>query len=489
MYYLVTIENSNPILLETNSETKFLKDVLSKENVKSFSYGFFSEADWELHLQTVLQSYFKSRTLNSKREQPFPYKAPFRLSSSDESDNVVIKRAYNFEKYTDTRFYWPFSGAVDFEIVEGAKKYAIEFKVETYHEESYGNRVFAGLSAFDAFKSDIMKLKHGTKAFDQKWSILIARSPKQRNQLQQLLRDLDRDPHIHDGGLKSCWFMHQNEGFVALLHRFSKGNEEKCKIRKIGLITNLGRKFQNQFVFMKPSGCRNKFHQFPTDNPEEAFLSIIQTESATFKKALPKGGMKVNAWEKHAQVVISKKLQCDTNNFSYGEKLREHSGFGGNRKKVDLLLKRKYAIEVKVEVQANHLEGSKTFNTAMYDEITKMKTWKPSVDGQSRWLFAIMNADTKNCNTVYKWSQDRSSSIAKTCDEWGRLGSPMMIGSKSISNGIRNSFFTNAYTWVSVSGDRSDIVLYVLVCLERRGEPNTCTGADEVVSAKRRRIG
>lgn len=454
----------------TSLEKTFLMKLLQRNHINEFSYGFYSEADWKQHFQVVTQREL-SKSYDIKRDVYFKYqkaklgKKEIRASTAATGSNNLTRNKFQSKNLIDS------DGHIDFVLTLQSKvQVAIEINIETNWKDSSNNAVFGGKDPYQVLKEDIMKLKNqhvdDKNIYDRKWSIIIARSMKQRKNLGKIIDMMNADDDLP----KNCWFVYEHDGFLAVLHREERNYREcsnqvqrKSKQEKKSPFTKVEKATEQ-----KVKGCENVEHGMTPEDPEIQFLSIIKNDYLQYKKALQRG----YNWGKHAQVIISKRLQCDTMDYNYKNRIRKMPY--GNGRNVDLYLEEVYAIEIKVETKTQQLEGG-TFENVMIIEIDKLKKWKPSAR-QRRWVVAIMDASDANCELIHSWANiERYASTNQTKTKEFRYcpttwdGAVTNIGTREL---VKGDFFENAVVW-TLKTKRPHNVLFILICLD--GITSDCT--------------
>ncbi len=407
----------------------------------------------------------------AQREVKFSYDGPindniYRSDRPDRSALMLVK------------------GSVDFVVQKGSKKYAVEIKVET--DNKHETKRFAGKTAVEAFKSDIMKLqkerlRQGQRTqYDEKWSIIVARSASQRQQFKSMIQDLNDDQDI---ALK-YWTIVDCNGYLAVLHR-QQGRglnmEQTIRNNNLGAVSIAMNAVYNRGFQELSYECTVKY-AFDNANPEFSFLYIIGHNHADFKRELPAGKRSVDEqqWEKHAQVLIAKSLQCHTFGFSaYSKKIREiRGGFTNPKQSVDFNFftvpsNDEYAIELKVEIHPQNLSDDDDDDSnkkqekhlvrkALESDVKKMKNWKKQDNNQRKWAVAIMDATSNNCRAVNAWGGQTES---RDC--------PATWTTPTLAYTINLSGGSKAMVWTYIVGEN---VLITLACLVRpNDDPKVCT--------------
>ena len=103
------------VAISLAKQTTFLQHLLDDEMIEQYSYGFFSEKQWELHLQVVAQRFFKRKSLGPERE----------VRSSHHNKRNKPSKDGSINKYLDAN--------IDFVLDD---KIAVEVKIETKSSKS-----------------------------------------------------------------------------------------------------------------------------------------------------------------------------------------------------------------------------------------------------------------------------------------------------------------------------------------------------------------
>ena len=353
--------------------------------------------------------------------------------------------------------------------------------------------MFGGQTATKALQKDIDKLRtqspdiDNQRRYDQKWSVIIARTKKQRNNLGKMVDQLKvQYPN-------SCWYVHEYSGYLAVLHRM-ESHQGECAAQPLRTQANQERQppfNRNLGILAKPNHCMNRDQLGLPDNvvnPETQFLKIISKDSDRFHTALTRNN---NAWEKHAQVLISTRFQCHTLGYSYEEKIREKL-YVGTRRTLDFHLKNTYAIELKVQIGNRGLESHSSIDDVLNSSIAKMETWRPDTP-QKRWIVAIITEMKHNCDEIMEWMNDEIPTAKKIktgadtsakpqlknpCNgDWRNdtpLGTKMLDTKRYSYNDTKGTgYFKVAVVWVHKSSGQNRVLL-VLICL-RNQNLSPCT--------------
>jgi hypothetical protein len=371
------------IICRRESEEKFLTKIL--EVADELTYGFYSEAQWEIFLHVTIEPKIRELT-NAK------------------SGSVEREKSISYDGKRKS---------IDFWFVDHLTKnvYAIEFKVETsrQYQARYGS-----MNMLEAFRHDIDKLenmgdamekeiasKKKTKEYElNKWVVMITRSTKALNALKGNVRSLQ--------GKEWCWTIVGNKGFVAALIKVDDKVKVCAKDHEYAtsqLKSLKSDQWKPKSVCLKESRTENKKRKRKAVKAEmgvqEFIQEILLQDSVLFRGAINQK----EAWEVYAQVLISKRLQC-THGIGYLEPIRElpYSQANLQGEKIDFAFTRgdhEYAIEMKVDVNGKFMKLNPV--DALEKEIAKLGKWKPESPCIKRWVVLIMEENEEHCKAISKW--------------------------------------------------------------------------------------
>lgn len=434
-------------------EKRFLNELFAKGNIADFENGFFSQAEWEVHLIALLDQRLISFKPHRREEMSYRYlRAPSNMDKEDMSEEEED------EHYKKKRSH------IDF-IVDDYT--AVEFRVETM-ELKRTNEVFGGMTAQDALNSDIAKLRslRGTK-YKTKWVIMIARSVDQIKILETMMRDY--------GG---CWEFKKDKDFVAVLLSVDRGD---CS----NVLNRYRRGFLSDRIpfIMDPPECRQKLVSNFESKPEANFLSLLKNQKDDILYSLRDRKI----WENHAEVLISKIMQCQTSGFSYSKKIRNIEYPGDKTEHVDFFLQaknRNYAIELEVQVgPTRNLSGKYSVEQALRKEIHKLQNWDKNNEKEARWVVLILESTYDQCNNIVKWVEGRSARCPTEFNQ--RWIEPTEIGTKDTRDYINPNFeYPQATIWVQTTHqegvERTPFdALLILVCIEKTVGGGVCTQSEK----------
>jgi hypothetical protein len=276
---------------------------------------------------------------------------------------------------------------------------------------------------------------------------------------------------------KHCWTYHRNGNYFAAL------------LEDPELVGDCSHEHEIEVGFKdideNAPTCEKKDRYFNNFYPEKVFLNMLnelnEEQDESFRYGLNAG----KSWEEYAQVMISKKIQCETNDFTqrYSTVIREQPYFYKSKDlSVDFFVpfsskqEEQYVIELKVEGNKEKFASSYTFAEVLSNskgrekmDFGKLKLWRQKKTKEKhlknkKWLVLIMKSTTKKCQDVVNWTYGINNAHCKDSSWRKDWEEPFHLQTKDLKG---DDFFKKAVVWVLTSGNAEDGVLYVLVCLEK----------------------